>query len=295
MGIFGTPGLWSFIKEAFFAADRNRLTGSAAELAYWTLASLAPMLLLMVGALSSIDTVLGSKLAADAQEQLLSGVERVFGTDSTVDTAISDLFVDGSGGALTIGAIVTAYFASRGFTTLVGTLDRIYERKPRTGAAGFLITRAVGVVLGALSVLVLGITLAAVVAITEVSTNEGILRPLLGLGSVLLLTAWNATLYHWAPRQRTKWSHDLPGAFLAAIGSSIATVGVGYYASIVPGANNVVGVLGGLVVLLTWLWVVSMCVLVGGQINALLDYNEAHRRAEAIADIGFDDPTAALD
>ncbi len=295
MGIFGIPRLGAFIKEVFFAADRNRLTGSAAEMAYWTLASLAPMLLLMVGALSSIDNVLGSKLAADAQNQLLSGVERVFGTDSTVDTAISQLFQDGSGGALTVGAIVTAYFASRGFTTLVGTLDRIYERKPRTGPLGFIITRAVGVVLGALSVLVLGITLAAVVAITEVSTNQALARTLLGFGALLLLTAWNATLYHWAPRQRTKWSHDLPGAFLAAIASSIATLGVGYYASIVPGANNVVGVLGGLVVLLFWLWVVSMCVLVGGQINALLNYNEAHRRAEAIADIGLDDPTTALD
>ncbi len=295
MGIIGNPGLWSFIKETFFAADRNRLTGSAAEMAYWTLASLAPMLLLMVGALSSIDTVLGSKLAADAQDQLLDGVERVFGTDSTVDTAISQLFEDGSGGALTIGAIVTAYFASRGFTTLVGTLDRIYERKPRTGPVGFIITRAVGVLLGALSVLVLGMTLAAVVAITEISTNQALLRPVIGLGSVLLLIGWNATLYHWAPRQRTKWSHDLPGACLAAIGTSIATIGVGYYASVIPAANNVVGVLGGLVVLLTWLWVVSMCVLVGGQVNALLDFNEAHRRAEAIADMGFDDPTSALD
>lgn len=295
MGILSTMGLWAFIKEVFFAADRNRLTGSAAELAYWTLASLAPMLLLMVGALSSIDTVLGSKLAADAQNELLKRVESVFGTDSTVDTAISQLFENGSGGALTIGAIVTAYFASRGFTTLVGTLDRIYERKPRTGPVGFIITRAFGVVLGALSVLVLGMTLAAVVAITEVSANQGIVRPILALGSLLLLTVWNATLYHWAPRQRTKWTHDLPGAFLAALGASIATIGVGYYASVVPGANNVVGVLGGLVVLLTWLWVVSMCVLVGGQINALLDYNEAHRRSEAIAGIGLDDPTSALD
>lgn len=295
MGILSTLGLWAFVKEVFFAADRNRLTGSAAELAYWTLASLAPMLLLMVGALSSIDTVLGSKLAADAQEELLKRVESVFGIDSTVDTAISQLFEDGSGGALTIGAIVTAYFASRGFTTLVGTLDRIYERKPRTGPVGFIITRAFGVVLGALSVLVLGMTLAAVLTITEVSTNQRIIRPLLGLGSLLLLTVWNATLYHWAPRQRTKWSHDLPGAFLAAVGASIATIGVGYYASVVPGANNVVGVLGGLVVLLTWLWVVSMCILVGGQINALLDYNEAHRRAEAIAEIGLDDPTSGLD
>lgn len=295
MGILSTLGLWAFVKEVFFAADRNRLTGSAAELAYWTLASLAPMLLLMVGALSSIDTVLGSKLAADAQEELLKRVESVFGIDSTVDTAISQLFEDGSGGALTIGAIVTAYFASRGFTTLVGTLDRIYERKPRTGPVGFIITRAFGVVLGALSVLVLGMTLAAVLTITEVSTNQRIVRPLLGLGSLLLLTVWNATLYHWAPRQRTKWSHDLPGAFLAAVGASIATIGVGYYASVVPGANNVVGVLGGLVVLLTWLWVVSMCILVGGQINALLDYNEAHRRAEAIAEIGLDDPTSGLD
>ncbi len=295
MATLNPAGLWPFIKEVFFAADRNRLTGSAAELAYWTLASLAPMLLLMVGALSSIDNVFGSELAADAEGQLLRGVASVFGSDSTVDNAISELFVGGGGQALTIGAIVTAYFASRGFTTLVGTLDRVYERKPRTGPVGFVVTRAVGVLLGVLSVLVLGITLAAIVAITEVSTNKTMARSGLAIGAVLLLTCWNATLFHWAPRQRTRWTHDLPGAFLAALGAAVATLGVGYYASIVPGANNVVGVLGGLVVLLTWLWIVSMCVLVGGQINALMDYNEAHRRSEAIAEIGLADPHHELD
>ncbi len=279
------------MKDVFFAADRNRLTGSAAELAFWTLASLAPMLLLMVGGLGSIDAVAGSDLALDAKSQLLRGVAEVFGSESTVSSAISELFEDdGSTGALTIGAVVTAYFASRGFTTLVGTLDRIYERKPRRGPLGFIITRAVGVVLGVLSVLVLGITLASVVAITEVSNNSFVVRPLLGFGSLALLTAWTATLYHWAPRERTRWSHDLPGAMLAAVGVAIATVGVGYYATIVPGANNVVGILGGLVVFLTWLWISSMSVLVGGQINALMDSNEVHRRAEAIVDLGLQDP-----
>jgi membrane protein len=287
--------LWAFIKEVFFAADRNRLTGSAAELAFWNLSSLAPMLLIMVGALGSIDAVFGSDLAGDAEGQLLDLVERVFGQQSTVDNAFRDLFANSNSGALTVGAIVTAYFASRGFTSLVGTLDRIYERKPRRGPTGFIITRAVGVVLGVLSLVVLGVTLAGVFAITEVSSNAALIRPLVAVGVLVLLTTWTATLYHWAPRQRTKWSHDLPGALVAAIGVAVATIGVGYYASLVPGSNNVVGVLGGLVVFLTWLWVSSLAVLIGGQINALTEVNQPHRRADAVEDLGLVDPTDQLD
>lgn len=77
-----------------------------------------------------------------------------------------------------------------------------------------------------------------------------------------------ATVYHFAPGRRQRWRYVWPGAVLATALWLAATVLFAWYAQNVARYGDLYGGIAAAVVLLVWLYLVSLAVLVGCEFNA---------------------------
>ena len=260
---------------------RVRLPGLSAEIAFYALLGLFPAMIVFAGTLGSLDAVIGAGAAADIEGWLLDRVSETFGADSALRTTVTDLFTRSNAGVITLGAILTLYASSRGFIAVIRALDVTYGHEHRRR---WLATRLVG-----FGITVVTVIVAALVAVMVV------LGPLLGSGEdvaerlgrgdafaaawvwlrwplvAVAVVLWAATLYHVAPRRRSSWRHELPGAAVATAWWLVASTAFRFYLDLASsGMNTVFGLLGGVLSLLFWLYLLAMGLLVGAVVNSLL-------------------------
>lgn len=259
----------------------DRVGGLAAEVAFFGLLSLFPALLAVAAALSSLEAIAGGDVASRVEEGVVDFLERILTQEAsgTID-AVRTLFVDSSPGTFTIGAAVAIWAASRGFVAVINGLDVVYDLDERRSYVGL---RALALALALGTVVVVSLILAMVV-----------LGPLLGGGRevadhigagelfatlwtwarwplvVVVMVVWAATVFHIAPNHRTPWRWDLPGAALAAVLWGLLSAGFRIYLAVAAEANQVMGTLGGALIVLLWFYLLAVGLLLGGELNAIL-------------------------
>jgi membrane protein len=289
---FGTARRWA--RDLTHEWQEDRVGGLAAEIAFFALLSIFPALVAVTGALGLLEGIVGDRLAADAEEEVVGFFERIL-TDDASDTvdAVRELFREATPGALTAGGLAALWAASRAFAAVTRALDVVYDIPERRG---YVRLRALALALALGSVLVGAVMLAMLVLGPLLGTGRDIADRLdFGGGfaafwdvvrwplMAVLLTAWAATLFHVAPNHRTPWRWDLPGAALCAAGWFFLSIGFSTYLQVAAGTNQVLGALGGSVILVLWLYLLAISLLVGGEVNALL---AAHRGRTAAAGTG---------
>jgi membrane protein len=282
----------STVREVAQELRRDRVTGLAAEIAFFAILSLFPALLALVAALGSMEAVVGQDLAADAQDEVVGLLERVLTDEAsgTID-AVQRLFDQSSPGLFTVGLAVALFSASRGFTAVINALDIAYDLDERR-SYGRLRLAAIGLALGSVAV---GAVLLAVM----------ILGPLLGTGpdvaeaigaggafatawdwirwpvAAMVAVGWATTILHLAPNHRTRWREDLPGALLAATTWLALSAGLRAYLAVAGDTNQVFGTLGGALIVLLWLYLLALGLLLGGELNAVLRRRRGQHKALA--------------
>ena len=270
-------------------AEEDRVTGLAAEVAFFSLLSVFPGLLTVAAGLGALDSVFGSELAGEAQREV-AAVLRTFLTDQAGGTveAIEALFEGGSAGVFTIGVVGALWAASRGMATVLRTLAEIYDVKETRSR---IRTRIVALGLAAASMMLVLLTLSALV-----------LGPLFGVGRILAdwigvdavygavwewlgvpaaflaLLTWAAVAFHSVPHRHVGWRPHIAGAALTGVLWLVVSVGFRLYLQLF-GGNPVFGVLGGALVVLLWMYVLSLALLVGAELNAVLAERAAARAA----------------
>ncbi len=280
--IVGTAkGLWALVprwaKDNWLATTtvetirlvrHNRVMGIAAEISFWGILSITPLLLVSASTLGWIDGLFGLDVADDARSQMTMFVRDLLGIGDNAVDAIDDLFDSPDPARLTFGVLTSIYASSRGFTSLIGALDHITGRPKRRN---WLTTRIAGFVAAMLSVPGL---VALLVLVNTGRTGFGLPQPWSDVVAALLwpiivvtLLSFALSLLHSSPAQRTPVRHDLPGAAVAVvtwIGGSWVTA---RYLALSGGSTDVLGLLGGSVGLLIWLYVMMSGILIGAQVN----------------------------
>lgn len=195
--------------------------------------------------------------------------------------------------AFALGVVFSIYLSTRATTALIHGLNRAHGRSENRGffrycAVVFALTAAL--VFGVASMFVLLVLTPTVLAfipaeIVPVTTSElvqGARWVLVGL----LLVFGLSVLYRFGPTDRMgrsgparrPWRWLTPGSALAASLWFAASFGFSLYVTHFADYNASFGSLGGVIVLLTWLWLSAFVVLLG----ALLD--SEHRRTQPSAD-----------
>ena len=151
-----------------------RVTGLAAEMTYYALLSLLPMTGVLGASLGFLERLAGPEDALEAEAAIIQGLQAVFSTEATADVIaplVQGLLRQDRTGFAVFGVLVSLFFASRIFRSVISTLDAAYRvERPR----------------GVLSVWILGMmfALCAVVVATTILTLV-VVGPLLGGGRAI--------------------------------------------------------------------------------------------------------------
>jgi membrane protein len=281
-------GGWIGTARAFLHdAREDRVTGLAAEVAFYAILSLFPAVVALAATLGFLESLLGVDAAARVEDALVGVIDDLLGDGSgNLDTAVSDLFDETSLGLLGLGLAVTVYTTSRAFNGLINALDVVYDIvDTRSSVRRRLLAfgLAVGSVVVAAIVLTMVVIGPAFGGAQELADHFGwgdafvdawrFLRvPLV----IAALTLWASVMFHIAPNHSTPWRADLPGAVVTMLLWLVGAVGFRAYLVVASGgANAVFGVLGGALTLLLWLYVMGLALLVGGEVNAHLEQSRA--------------------
>ncbi|MGR3323762.1 MAG: YihY/virulence factor BrkB family protein [Pseudooceanicola sp.] len=211
--------------------------------------------------IDSVLTLLPENAAAIIQNQ----IEKVTGADETA-----------TGLAALLGLALALYGAMKGVLTLMEGLNIAYDETETRGyvrlyltALGLTLMLILGV-LGAVGVMLVWPVMLDLIPMPETLRTWGsILQwPVLAVLAVLGL----GVIYRIGPsRADARWRWISPGAVAAMILWLLGTLAFTFYASNFGSYNETYGTIGGVIVLLTWLWLSSFIVLAGAELNAELE------------------------
>ena len=274
--------IWSLTKDLFSEVIKDRIGLIAAGIAFFGLLSLFPGIAAMMalGGLWTKPAVLVTQLQ-DIGSVLPPEASKII-IDQAVEIAGSQK--GGLGLAAVVGILLSIYSASRAVGSLVAGIH-VAAGEPETRGliAGTLFTLAMTVVtialalLAVLSTLVVPAILAALQAHGMIAWILGLVRwPIMGVITALGLGLfYRLSIEHRSPPPR--WI--TPGAILGAVLWLGGSVAFSIYVQNFANYNKTFGTLGGVVSLLMWLWLSAYIVLLGEELNALIESREKPHRA----------------
>lgn len=257
----------------------DRVPGLAAEIAFFLLLSLVPLLLTILGTIGLLADLMGANVAGDVVDSLAELAGNVFSAstiDGTIRPLLSQLVEQGRGDVVTIGFVVTIFSASRALRVVATAITIAYDlEQTRAGwqqrAIGLGLTLGgVVVAVAIVPLLVLGPGGGQVVA-DNLPVDAGLPQiwaalywPVAGLVATALVT----TLYHLVAPWWTPWRRDLPGAALAVVLFLLGTVALRTYTATSFGEGSVYGQFVVPLAAMLWLWISAIALLVGAELNA---------------------------
>lgn len=263
----------STLKKTFAQAMKRRLMGLSAEMAYNAMLALFPAILAVLTAIglfqdSLQDTFrnLANQLSEVAPEQALQ-LLRDFAKEIS-RTKSSSLF--------SLSFILAIWASSGALSAAMNALDQIHTI-PTEKARPFWKAKLVSLGLTIGSILLL-LTASFLVFISGwivemVAQNSGFLV----LSTIWRLLSWPLALgivataftfiYRFGPSRWSKGTPIMPGAMLAAISWAILSALFRLYVANFGNYNKVYGAVGAVIVLLLWLYMSSLVLLLGDQLN----------------------------
>ena len=239
------------------AMDQN-VTFLAASVAYYAFVSLIPALLLLVVVASTVfgEAIAGQLLAATGDFLTPAG-------EDAIATAVAS--AQGRSGATVLGLVVLVWSTLKVFRGLDTAFLQVYGVEEQVTFLEQLADAAsvvVGIGVGIAVMVVVGTVVAAVDTLPLVDAASVLLLP-------VLLTVVFLPMYYLLPYPEVSVREALPGAAFAAVGWTVLQAGFQLYAA-TAGQYQVYGVIGGILLLVTWLYVAAIVVVLGAVINVVL-------------------------
>ncbi len=265
--------LWRIAYAAGTGYFSNRLSTSAAAMAFYTMFAIGPI---MIFSIAIAEPFVGKLMAQQAIFDALGTVVAPDQLNSIRRFASQDLF-RGGGIAAIIGAAVLLYTGTRVFVELDDGIDAIWRRGSSltvhpvlAGIRSRLLALALMVVLG---VLLIAVILASVL----ISAYAGALArfPVLGewVGPAIstsvhygLLSAFFTLIYKWLPTGGVPWKYAVIGGAVNALLFAAGNRALVYYFEVVQ-LTSAFGATAGFAAIMVWMYWTSLTILIGAQVG----------------------------
>ncbi|MEY5069252.1 MAG: hypothetical protein RLZ47_1114 [Bacteroidota bacterium] len=269
-----TVGLFFFKELA-----KESLVNKASSLAYNFLLAVFPGIIFLFTLIPYIPI-------SDFQDQLLSLVEMVLPQNAylAVQSTLEDIIKNQNGKLLSFGFLFAVFFATNGVHSLMLAFNKsslILENRT------WLKQRWVAIKLSFILIFAL------ILSLTIITFSEyffGILRReirllnpgfwifLIEVARWLILTGLYlitiSILYRYGPATPKKWKFFSPGAWLATILAILTFWGFAYYINNFGTYNKLYGSIGTLIVMMIWMYINSLIILVGFELNASIELSK---------------------
>jgi len=294
----GGLGVGELARRVWAEFTTDEVTDRAAALAYYFLFSLFPALLFLTA-------LLGFLPVEGLMDRLMGYLDQVLPGDSgaVVKRTLAEVVTSQRGGLLSFGALLALWSASNGMASVMSALNIAYDLEDqrswwrrRLVAVALTLGFAV-MILAGLVFLVFGGKIGAVIA------------GWLGLGDLFQI-AWNtvslvlavvlvligiALVYYLAPAARQHWRWVTPGSVLALALWLVMSFALRLYVTQFGDYNATYGSIGGVILLMLWLYLTGVVLLLGAEVNAEIEHAAARRGAATAKAPGEHAPGAASD
>ncbi|MFD1708302.1 YihY/virulence factor BrkB family protein [Siminovitchia sediminis] len=268
----------SFVKTIVRKVLENDVTGFAAQLSYFFLLSLFPMLIFLFTLLPYTPLT----------QQDIFNLIKDFAPERTytlIKQTISGIMDNRNGGLLSIGIIATLWSASKGMNALMKSLNRAYDVVEERS---FIVNRSLSIVLTIALIFVfitalllpvfgkqLGIFVFSYMGLSEEFLSiwqviRWVLTP------VILFLVFLA-IYYLAPSLKIRCITAVPGAVFASLGWIAVSYGFSFYVSNFGNYSAMYGSIGTIIIMMLWFYFSAIIIMVGGEINSY--FTEKDKRA----------------
>ncbi len=272
------------VREVYQRLFEDDVFGRAAQLAYYWLFSLFPMLLFLTALLAYVQK-------PALFDSLFEYLNKMLPRDaySLLRMTFDQIVINPRGGLLSFGIALTIWAASAGMESLINSLNVAYD-VPRgrgwakdkwrsiwmtLGLAVFVSTALVLLFFGG----VIGNQIAAGFGYgTLFQTGWEFLRWGVIVGFIFFALE---LIYFFAPNVKQRWRSTTPGSLFALISWLLISYGFKHYVARFGRYNATYGALGGVMILMLWLYLTGVAILIGGELNSVL---RALRHARKSAD-----------
>lgn len=259
----------SLVKLLWHRIEEDDLPGLSAQLAYFFLLSLFPLLIVLFTVLPYIPI----------ENQDILGMIRGFAPAEAmnlIEKNINEMMSHRNGGLLSFGIIGTIWSASAGINAIVIALNKAYDVKE---SRSYIVSQGMAILLtfGMIFVFILALILPVfgreigIFLFSQFGFKKEFIQvwdTLSWLVSAIILFLIFTGLYWVAPNIKLRCRSAFPGAAFATIGWIISSLGLSFYVANFNSFSFMYGSIGAIIVLMTWLYISAFIIILGGEINA---------------------------
>jgi len=265
----------TFAKDLKNEVERDAIFNGAAALVFYLILALFPALIFLLSLLPYMPIENLQQAITDFVSQTLPGEAA-----SMITGYISNLASQPRTGLLSFGLLGTLWAASSGLAAVMQQLNITYGIRDRRSffkvraTALMLLVIFTFLMLGSFALIVLG------------GRIQDFLAANLGFGDTLLTTfailRWIiifamiclgfAVVYYLGPDVDQKFKFISPGSVFGAVAIALASVGFKLYVTNFGNYDKTYGSIGGVIVLMLWLYVAGIVLLLGAEINSLIEH-----------------------
>ena len=261
-----------FLSNLIYNIRKDEVTAIGAQLTYYLILSIFPFLIFFLNVVGhtslAIETVLDDWIIVLPTE-----------TQTLLYKVIDEIAISSSETLLSLSIILALWSGSLGISAIIRAINKAYNiNRKRNYIRLKLLSLLFTVALVALLMIVLATLVFGEVIGNAIFTYIGAInvfyriwnnsRKIIALSAMIIIFA---LLYKYsiAPRERRyiKLVHTLPGAIFATIGWIVASGIFSFYVNNFANYSKTYGSLGGVIVLLVWLYITSIMIVLGGEIN----------------------------
>jgi membrane protein len=272
-------------KRVWKEIEKDRVFGRAAELSYYFLLALFPLLIFLT---SVIGIIMGS--GTGTRHALFNYLARIMPPSAfqLLDNTMYEVSTSSGSGKISFGLLAALWAASNGLSAITDSLNAAYDLKEsRPWWKQRLV--AIGLTI-ALSVLIMS---ALILVVAGGNIGEGVANHW-GFGPAFAL-AWKiiqwpvifaalvlafALIYYFAPDFHDQaWQWLTPGAAIGVVLWLLVSLGFRVYLHFFDSYSKTYGSLGAVIVLMLWLYFTGAAVLIGGEINSEIENAAAEKGA----------------
>lgn len=275
-------GWGELIKRTARETQADNGLGLAAQLAYYFFLALFPALLFMIA-------LAGVFASPDLITRLVNNLSGTVPPDviNIIRDQLVSLTSGSAGGILTFGVLAALWSSSAAMVALIDSLNRAYDVKDarpwwKQRLTAILLTLGVALfILASFTLVIAGPQLAESIASrfglgAAFEWSWKILQwPLV---FALVATAFGL-VYYFAPDVDQDFVFLTPGSVAATLLWLVGSLGFRFYVVNFGSYNETYGAIGGVMVLLLWLYISGLVVIVGAEMNAEIEHASEHGKA----------------
>ncbi|MFJ5792425.1 YihY/virulence factor BrkB family protein [Lysinibacillus sp. NPDC097162] len=273
-----------FIQDLMLRIQRVEISALGAQLAYFFLLSFFPLLIFLVTLLPYLNLET-TQVYSFLVNLMPDEVYRL------IESTLNEVLTNRNSSLLSIGVLGTIWSASKGINALIRALNKAYDTEGRVG----FVDRGLSLVFTIALVIVIAVALLLPVfgqqighflfSIVSIEDEfESLWRNIRWSMPPLLIFLLLMAIYWLVPNTspRLKIMGVWPGAIFSTLAWLVVTYGFSFYISNFGNYSATYGSIGGVIILMLWLYFTGMIIIFGGVLNATMQKRALQKAEGAI-------------